>query len=67
MTVMKNLFKAVATGATGFPSASQRIANRAGVLARAYAAHPERFVGGLPQPPARPTAVWIHTLSMVSA
>jgi putative transposase len=40
--------------------ADQRIANRAQVLARAYAAHPERFVGGLPQPPARPTAVWIN-------
>jgi putative transposase len=40
--------------------ADQRIANRARVLARAYAAHPERFVGGLPQPPARPTEVWIN-------
>ena len=35
-------------------------ATRAQVLARAYAAHPERFVGGLPQPPARPTEVWIN-------
>jgi putative transposase len=40
--------------------ADQRIAERAQVLAGAYAAHPERFVGGLPQPPARPTAVWIN-------
>jgi len=40
--------------------ADQRIAERAQVLASAYAAHPERFVGGLPQPPARPTAVWIN-------
>jgi putative transposase len=40
--------------------ADQRIAARAQVLASAYAAHPERFVGGLPQPPARPTAVWIN-------
>jgi putative transposase len=40
--------------------ADQRVANRARVLATAYAAHPERFVGGLPQPPARPTAVWIN-------
>jgi putative transposase len=40
--------------------ADQRVANRARVLATAYAAHPERFVGGLPQPPARPTEVWIN-------
>ena len=40
--------------------ADQRIAEREQVLARAYAAHPERFVGGLPQPPARPTEVWIN-------
>jgi putative transposase len=40
--------------------ADQRIATRARVLACAYAAHPERFVGGLPQPPARPTEVWIN-------
>ena len=31
--------------------ADQRIAERAQVLARADAAHPERFVGGLPPPP----------------
>jgi len=40
--------------------ADQRIADRAQVLASAYAAHPERFVGGLPQPPVRPTEVWIN-------
>jgi len=40
--------------------ADQRIAERAQVLANAYAAHPERFVDGLPQPPARPTEVWIN-------
>jgi putative transposase len=43
----------------------QRTAARAIVLAAAYAAHPERFLGGLPQPPACPTEVWInppHTL-----
>jgi putative transposase len=40
--------------------ADQRMAQRARVLATAYAAHPERFVGGRPQPPARPTAVWIN-------
>jgi len=38
----------------------QRIAARAIVLAAAYAAHPERFPGGLPQPPACPTEVWIN-------
>ena len=40
--------------------AEQRTANRAQVLASAYAAHPERFVRGLPRPPARPTKVWIN-------
>jgi len=30
------------------------------VLAAAYAAHPERFVRGMPQPAALPTAVWIN-------
>ena len=40
--------------------AEQRVAARATVLAAAYAAHPERFSGGLPQPPARPTEVWIN-------
>jgi hypothetical protein len=28
--------------------------------ATAYGVHPERFPGGLPQPPARPTEVWIN-------
>jgi putative transposase len=45
--------------------AEQRVAARVTVLAAAYAAHPERFPGGLPQPPACPTEVWInppHTL-----
>jgi putative transposase len=40
--------------------ADQRVAARATVLATAYAAHPERFPGGRPQPPARPTEVWIN-------
>ena len=40
--------------------AEQRVAARAQVLAAAYAAHPERFVAGLPRPPALPTAVWIN-------
>jgi putative transposase len=30
------------------------------VLAAAYAAHPERFVRGVPQPAALPGAVWIN-------
>jgi len=40
--------------------AKQRIAARATMFATAYAAHPERFPGGLPQPPACPTEVWIN-------
>ena len=40
--------------------AEQRVAARAAVLAAAYGAHPERFAAGLPQPPARPEAVWIN-------
>jgi putative transposase len=38
----------------------QRRAARATVLAMAYAAHPERFAAGLPQPAACPTHVWIN-------
>jgi putative transposase len=33
---------------------------RAGVLAAAFAARPDRFVGGLPQPPRPPLAAWIN-------
>jgi putative transposase len=33
---------------------------RAGVLAGAYAAHPERFVKGLPLPAEVPATVWIN-------
>jgi len=40
--------------------AEQRVAARATVLATAYAAHPERFPAGLPQPPGRPAEVWIN-------
>jgi putative transposase len=40
--------------------AADRIAARAEVLASAYGAHPERFVRGMPQPAAAPTAVWIN-------
>jgi putative transposase len=35
-------------------------AHRQQVLAAAYAAHPERFVKGRPQPAELPTAVWIN-------
>jgi hypothetical protein len=38
----------------------QRVAARATVLATAYAAHPERFPGGLPHPPAPPVEGWIN-------
>ena len=30
------------------------------MLAAAFTAHPERFVAGLPRPPALPTEVWIN-------
>ena len=40
--------------------AEHRVAARAAVLATAYGVHPERFPGGLPQPPAHPTEVWIN-------
>lgn len=40
--------------------ADKRVAARTHVLTAAHAAHPERFVGGVPRPPARPTAVWIN-------
>src|ERR1019366_8267145 len=33
---------------------------RAVVLSAAYAAHPERFVRIIPQPPLLPTSVWIN-------
>jgi putative transposase len=35
-------------------------AQRAGVLAQAYARTPERFVRRPPTPPALPTAAWIN-------
>jgi putative transposase len=40
--------------------AEERVAARAALLATAYAAHPERFPGGLPRPPAPPVEVWIN-------
>ena len=43
-----------------FGRAAHRVAARAEVLALAYAAHPDRFVRGLPHPAPVPTAVWIN-------
>jgi putative transposase len=40
--------------------AEERFIARADVLARAYAAHPERFPAGAPHPPACPVEVWIN-------
>ena len=40
--------------------AEQRVAARAAVLARAYAAHPERFPAGRPHLPAPPAELWIN-------
>ena len=40
--------------------AERRIAQRAEILAQAYAAKPERFVRGLPMPALPPKAVWIN-------
>jgi putative transposase len=40
--------------------AAAMIAQRAGTLAQAHARHPERFVRGVPEPPALPAAVWIN-------
>lgn len=40
--------------------AAPRLAHRARVLAAAYAAHPERFVCGVPPPGVLPGAVWIN-------
>lgn len=46
--------------AVHYGQAAQLFAERQGVLQLAYAAHPERFVKGLPRPPQLPTAVWIN-------
>jgi putative transposase len=43
-----------------FGLAEQRVAARGAVLARAYAAHPERFTAGYPTPAPVPTEVWIN-------
>lgn len=38
----------------------EALAQRRAVLHAAYAAHPERFVRGVPEPPGPPTEVWIN-------
>ena len=43
-----------------YGQAEQRLAARTAVLAAAYAAHPERFPRGVPQPAACPSEVWIN-------
>ena len=43
-----------------FGQAPALLARRQQVLHRAYQAHPERFVKGLPKPPAIPDEVWIN-------
>ena len=43
-----------------YGTAAQVVTARQSVLEAAYAAHPERFVKGLPAPPVLPTAVWIN-------
>jgi putative transposase len=46
--------------AVHYGRASQIYTERQRVLQLAYAEHPERFVKGLPAPPALPMAVWIN-------
>ena len=41
-------------------AAARGLGARQGVLTAAYAAHPERFVKGRPQPADLPQAVWIN-------
>jgi putative transposase len=43
-----------------YGQAHQIVASRHATLENAYAAHPERFVNGLPSPPKLPSAVWIN-------
>ena len=43
-----------------YGQAKEVIEARQGVLLDAFAAHPERFVNSVPQPPALPLAVWIN-------
>jgi putative transposase len=50
-----------------FGLAEMRLAQRANVLAAAYANHPERFPLGLPRPQALPKEVWINKPSSAFA
>ncbi len=50
-----------------YGEAAQLWTKRQAALELAYAAHPERFVKGLPQPPALPTAVWINPPKAVAS
>ncbi len=43
-----------------YGQASEIVASRQSTLELAYAAHPERFVNGVPAPPELPSAVWIN-------
>jgi putative transposase len=43
-----------------FGRADEIIARRSTVLNTAWASHPERFVGGMPEPKPVPEAVWIN-------
>ena len=47
-----------------YGQAVEKIAAREQVLLAAHEAHPERFVRGIPKPPALPTAVWINPPSV---
>src|SRR5699024_2566874 len=46
-----------------FGTSEQINEQRARTLSAAYAARPERFVSGAPEPPTPPEAVWINTPS----
>jgi hypothetical protein len=43
-----------------YGQASKIVESRTRALQLAYAAHPERFVSGVPKPPELPSAVWIN-------
>ena len=47
--------------------AEVRLAEREAALRRAFAATPERFVRGVPKPPALPSAVWINKPKLADA
>ena len=48
-----------------YGQAAERIAAREQVLLAAHEVHPERFVRGMPKPPALPTAAWINPPSAI--